>query len=88
MQKLLLVAGIAVISIAGLGRSHAYEAPWCIKANIGKGWVRDICDFRTFEECLQQRWFYGSTAFCITSRYYVPSSERPGPKRKAQRVDR
>jgi len=48
--------------------SAAYEGPWCVKGG-GRGTMINICRFRTFQECLQERQFWGN-ATCTQNPYY------------------
>lgn len=79
MRTFLLTAMVAALGLSGVAPSHAYNDPWCVKANLGGGWVRDICEFRTFEHCREERNFYGPTAFCVHNPRYIPNF---APRRK------
>ena len=86
MRKLLL-ATIAATGLCSAQPCLAFEEPWCVKANLGGGWVRDICDFRTFEQCRQERYFYGPTALCVHNPYLMGYEPAAVKKRKARRID-
>ena len=63
---------LAVIALADVKPSAAYEGPWCVKATIGRGGTVNICHFRTIEQCLQERTLWGSSAFCTQNARYLP----------------
>ena len=65
-------AALAASALTGIKPSAAYEGPWCMKASIGRGAVVNICHFRNFEQCLQERMLWGSSAFCIQNSNYLP----------------
>lgn len=85
MRPILIFAAILGSSLLGAGPGNAYStAPWCLKADKGFGWVVDICRFRTFEDCAQERFFYSTTSFCIQNPAYNFSqtgSDRPRKSR-------
>jgi hypothetical protein len=63
---------VAVATLAGAQTGYAYyEGPWCLKAVVGRS-VFNICHFRTFEQCLGERSFYGGSSFCIQNSNYLP----------------
>ncbi len=62
---------LAVFALADVRPSEAYEGPWCVKASIGRSAV-EICHFRTIEQCLQERFMWGSAAFCVQNARYLP----------------
>ena len=65
-------AALAGVVLASVAPSAAYEGPWCLKATIGRGSVVDICHFRNFEHCLQERMLWGGSSFCIQNARYLP----------------
>lgn len=69
-----LVLGGALMAAIWLpGQADAYyEGPWCLRANIGRGTISEICHFRTFEACAQERFNYGTTSFCGQNPRYLP----------------
>ena len=78
----------AVLTLAGLmpaGTAEAYEGPWCLKASVGRG-VSEICHYRTFEACRDDRGLWGTTAFCSQNPRYLPYwqgrgfDQQPQPK--------
>jgi uncharacterized protein DUF3551 len=86
MRIFILFSAIVGICMSGAGPSLAYEEPWCVRANLGGEWVRDMCDFRTFELCSAERHSYGSTASCIHNPRYVPlAATGVRKKRKSER---
>src|SRR5712692_7037124 len=68
----LLMALVAGTLLSGATPSFAYpEGPWCLKAMIGRS-ATNICHFRTFEQCLAERSFYGGSSFCGQNPRYLP----------------
>src|SRR5262245_1958733 len=64
---------VGIFTLGGTTSSFAYyEGPWCLKASLGRGGVVEVCHYRTFEQCLVDRPFYGNTAFCIQNARYLP----------------
>jgi hypothetical protein len=41
-------------------------------ASAGQGAVKEICHFRTFEACRNERSLWGTTAFCSQNPRYLP----------------
>jgi hypothetical protein len=87
MRRVLLtaaVAGCGFISNAGVAQPIN---PWCLKAAMGRGWTVDLCYFRTFERCNQERFNYGGTSFCIVNpEYYFRYGEPDQRPRKTGRA--
>jgi Protein of unknown function (DUF3551) len=62
---------IAASTFTGPTLTFAYaEGPWCLKAIIGRA-EHNICHFRTFEQCLAERSFYGGQSFCGQNPRYI-----------------
>lgn len=86
MRKLLICAALAVGGVMSAAPAKATEGQWCLKAQIGRGVVSEICHFRTFDACNQERSIRGTTAFCSPSQYYLPYwqgrgfDQQPPPK--------
>jgi len=71
-RSAILIAVVAGFFSTGAAPSFAYyEGPWCLKARLGRS-VAEICHFRTFEACLGERNFHGSTSFCVQNPRYLP----------------
>ncbi len=63
---------VAASLSVGVAPSFAYiEGPWCLNANTGRA-VANICHFRTIEQCLAERSFYGGKSFCGQNPRYLP----------------
>ena len=63
---------VVVSTLAGVQSGNTYyEGPWCMKAPVGRAIV-DLCHFRTFEQCLQERMLWGGSAFCGQNPHYLP----------------
>ena len=73
------VTGAALIS-ASPGQTYN-DAPWCLKANVGRD-VTEICRFRTFKGCRDERILYGTTAFCVQNHWYLPYWNVHGEKQR------
>ena len=88
MRLFFIIAAAAGTALLGGGPSLAGDRdPWCVKADLGGAWVVDMCHFRTFEQCREERNFYGSTAFCVHNPNYIAyRTERGG--RKARKLQR
>jgi hypothetical protein len=76
MRKL-LICGLFFGAFAALIAVPADAAPgyrggWCLVANLGVGFVKEDCSFRSFEACRAQQYTFGSTSFCRVSGYAVP----------------
>ena len=71
LRLAIFLAAVAAIALAGINPSVAYEGPWCLTATITKSTV-NICNFRTFEQCLQERSLWGGSAFCGQNPRYLP----------------
>lgn len=70
---------IATILAGSVSGQAYYEGPWCMKAIVGRA-EHNICHFRTFEQCLGERSFWGGTAFCGQNPNYLPYRNARGPK--------
>jgi hypothetical protein len=88
MRRLLICAALALGGLMPATTAKAYEGPWCLKANMGRS-VSEICHFRTFEACRDDRGHWGSTAFCTQNPRYLPYWQGRGfeqePRRKLSR---
>jgi hypothetical protein len=72
MRKLLFVGLLASAALLPVAPAAAqYEGPWCLNANQGRS-VTQICHFRTFEACANERTLYGTTSFCGQNPRYLP----------------
>ena len=72
MRKLLfagLLTGAALLP--AVPAAAYYEGPWCLNANKGRS-VSQICHFKTFEACANERVLYGTTSFCGQNPRYLP----------------
>lgn len=89
MRKLVISAALAAGVLLPAAPAEAYEGPWCVKANVGFRTVTEICHFRTFEACRDERSLWGSTAFCVQNSRYLPYWQGQGfreqPRRKLSR---
>ena len=91
MRKILtgafVFAATATFGLAGMQPSEAayFPNPWCLKAVMGKSWVVDLCYFRTFAQCAQERFNYGNTSFCVQNPEYVFAKAQQEEQRKARR---
>lgn len=91
MRKFLIGTFVAVATTATFGTAgaqpmQAYSPnPWCLKASMGKGWVVDLCYYKTFAQCSQDRFNYGSTSFCVQNPEYVFAKAQQEEQRKARR---
>jgi hypothetical protein len=72
MRQLLWAGLLATAALIPAGPATAYDGPWCLRANIGRGAVSEICHFPTFEACRSERGLWGSTAFCSQNPRYLP----------------
>src|SRR5262249_52895993 len=84
MRRILTTAllGAAVIGGTTLQANAVTKPnPWCLKAVMGKGWVVDLCYFRTFAQCAQERFNYGNSSFCVhnPALYWTAKGERREP---------
>jgi hypothetical protein len=70
MQKLFVWA-LAAGTLLAAAPAVAYEGPWCLRYNLGPS-SPEVCHFRTFEACRDDRGFYGSTASCTQNPRYLP----------------
>jgi hypothetical protein len=83
-----LAAGFvsAALALFSAQPANAYgDAPWCLKANVGVGFVQEICDFRTFEGCAAERPHFGSSSFCVQNSRYLPYWNGNRPASEPQR---
>jgi hypothetical protein len=81
-MRAILTCGLLIWASALPADAAPYRGGWCLVANLGVGFVREDCSFRTFEACSRERLAFGSTAFCrvsgYTPRYWT---DRPEPRR-------
>jgi len=91
MRKLLISTALAAWVLLPAAPAEAYDGPWCVKASVGRS-VAEICHFRTFEACRDERSLWGSTAFCVQNSRYLPYWQGQGfdqePRRKLSRKAR
>jgi len=87
MRSAIVVAAFAAPFLFGVTASKAEAIhPWCLKASMGEDHTVDLCYFRTFERCAQERIAYGTTSFCIVNpEYYFRYGEPGQSPRKARR---
>jgi hypothetical protein len=87
MWIFIVAAAAATIGLAGTQSSEAAYSPnpWCLKAVMGRGWVVDLCYFRTFAACAQERFNYGNTSFCVQNPEYVFAKAQQEEQRAAKR---
>ena len=85
MRRLLICTALVLGGLMPAAVAEAYEGPWCLKANVGRGSVSEICHYRTFEACRDDRGLWGSTSFCSQNPRYLPYWQGRGfeqPRRK------
>ena len=79
------VCGVGLFGAVPIANVQVY--PWCLTADIGAGAMVDRCYFRTYEQCAQERFVYGTTSFCIVNpeHYFAApeSARRPGKRKRA-----
>ena len=86
MQKL-VVCALAAGTLLMAAPAVASEGAWCLRYSLGPA-SPEICHFRSFEACRDERGFYGSTASCTQNPRYLPYWQgRFGeePRRKVSR---
>ena len=71
MKRLLLAGVLTAVAVLPVSTAEASDGPWCLQANKGRS-VSEICHFRTFEACAQERILYGTTSFCGQNPRYLP----------------
>jgi hypothetical protein len=88
MRRAVIITAIVGSALLGSTPSFAQRIhPWCLKATTGRGATVDLCYFRTFERCNQERFNYGTTSFCIVNpEYYFRYGEPPQRPRGARRT--
>ena len=87
MRPIFIFAAVAGTALIGATPSLAANAapPWCLKA-VSDGLAVDYCDYRTFEQCAQERFNYGNKSYCFNNKAYFFSQSGPGePPRKSRR---
>jgi hypothetical protein len=90
MRALFVLAAIAASPLVGVQSARAETAPppWCLKAVMAEDWAVDLCYFRTFESCNQERFLYGPKSFCIVNPHYYfrygEPDQTPRAGRRAQ----
>jgi hypothetical protein len=81
-----IAAVVTFTSVATKDTQAAYfPNPWCLKAVMGKGWVVDLCYFRTFEQCANERFNYGNSSFCVQNPEWVFAKAHQEEQRRARR---
>jgi hypothetical protein len=91
MRGLFLAAIVAILPLDAMQPAEAKEPipPWCLTAHMGQGWMVDLCYFRTFEQCNQERFGYGTTSFCsVNPEYYFRYGDPTQAPRKRGREAR
>jgi hypothetical protein len=85
MRKILfsLMTAVAGITLIGAAPSNAAEAPWCLRF-VTEGYSVDMCEYRTFEACNQQRINEGNKSSCFRNpaQYFPNPEDRKPPKPK------
>jgi hypothetical protein len=88
MRIFVMLGALAAVTLIDVKPGLAYyEGPWCLSASIGRDSTIDICHFRTFEQCRDERVLYGSTAFCVKNSRYLPywtTQGEPQPRKSRQ----
>ena len=72
MRKFLWGGLLTAALLLPAANAEAYDGPWCMRASGGRGSVKEICHFRTFEACRDERSLWGTTAFCSQNPRYLP----------------
>jgi Protein of unknown function (DUF3551) len=86
-RMIALIGAISAIHVASAMPSKAEQInPWCLKAVMGRGSTPELCYFRTFARCNQERFLYGPTSFCLVNpeyyfRYGEPVELQPRKRR-------
>ena len=84
MRRLLWTGLLTAAALLPAVSAEAYEGPWCMRANAGFGSIAEICHFNSFEACRDERYHWGTTAFCSQNPRYLPYwqargfGEKPG----------
>lgn len=83
MRTTLLSVAAAAIGVIWLGvsPSAAAESPWCMRF-VAEGYSVDLCEYRTFEACNQQRLSEGNMSSCLPNPAFTFS--RPGDSRQSK----
>lgn len=83
MSKMMFSAIAAVVGLtfAGTVPSNAAQGPWCLRIVTGEQSV-DMCEYRTFETCNQQRVNDGNRSHCFRNPavFFPGQSEQAPPK--------
>ena len=86
MRRATILAAVMGSTLAGTPGEAQQIKPWCLTAHMGRSWTVDLCYFRSFERCNQERFNYGGTSFCIVNpEYYFRYGE---PKQRSRKVGR
>ena len=73
MWKLVTSGALAAGLLLPAAPALSYqEGPWCLKASIGNGTYAEICHFRSFEACRDERGAWGNSAFCVQNSRFLP----------------
>ena len=72
-----MLAGLLTVAVLPVSIAQASDGPWCLQANKGRS-VSQICHFKTFEACAQERLLYGTTSFCGPNPYYAANWQGRG----------
>lgn len=80
MRALSVLAAIAVSTVVGAqsARAEVVPPPWCLKSVMAEDWAVDLCYFRTFESCNQERFLHGPKSSCIVNPHYYFRYGEPG----------
>ncbi len=89
MRALLVAAAFAAPLVSGVLPAQAQQVlPWCLKA-VAEDWAVDLCYYRTFDSCNQERFYYGPKSFCIVNpQYYFRHGDPDQAPRKLRRTPR
>ena len=72
-------------AFAAPAEAQSYRGGWCLVANLGVGFVKEDCSFRSFEACRAQQYSFGSSSFCRASGYAIGGPPRRVKKRPKYR---
>ncbi len=87
MKRLVLAAGMLLAAaLLGAQPSFArYEGPWCAHMSLGRGFVDNRCDMRSFAMCRAE--IAGIPgAWCNHNPYFYASVEEPRSRKAKRRV--
>jgi hypothetical protein len=86
MTRIVVFAGaLSAALFAGTQTSSAYEGPWCAHMSVGRGFVDNRCDMRSFAMCRAE--IAGIPgAWCNHNPYYYAMAEEPRRRKAKRRV--